>query len=252
MSVPPYVCGAAGLYIFALSSDRRYVFHDPSSQLFLLWINRKERGYHIVCGLFIALVGLIITVTVKGHGGKYAGLCILLFGSYVSAPLTVAWLSGNTPGKKPNNSTHLSPPQIIHRGTNSNATRTWKASSSAWCQWLRQFIRSYWITVVPSILCSRVFDVSYYIKHYVPRREEKEIHSLIITDYDQTLLRNPRIHRSRTGRLRGLPIHPGGSEQATAAEGGKHDAGRGRTRTHYIFEICRSEVHFHLRSVIPV
>ena len=60
---------------------------------------RKERGYHIFCGLLIALVGLIITVTVHGHGGKYAGLCILLFGSYVSAPLTVAWLSGNTPGQ---------------------------------------------------------------------------------------------------------------------------------------------------------
>lgn len=63
-------------------------------------MDRKERGYHIVCGLLIALVGLIITVTVKGHGGKYAGLCILLFGSYVSAPLTVAWLSGNTPGEQ--------------------------------------------------------------------------------------------------------------------------------------------------------
>jgi hypothetical protein len=36
-------------------------------------------------------------VTAKTHGAKYAGLCILLFGSYVSAPLTVAWLSGNTP-----------------------------------------------------------------------------------------------------------------------------------------------------------
>ncbi|KIX06674.1 uncharacterized protein Z518_04650 [Rhinocladiella mackenziei CBS 650.93] len=80
MSVPPYVCGAFGLYLFALSSDRR-----------------RERGCHIILGLLIALVGLIITVTVDGHGGKYAGLCILLFGSYVSAPLTVAWLSGNTP-----------------------------------------------------------------------------------------------------------------------------------------------------------
>lgn len=47
----------------------------------------------------ICLIGLIITVTVSSSrpGGKYAGLCILLFGSYVSAPLTVAWLSGNTP-----------------------------------------------------------------------------------------------------------------------------------------------------------
>lgn len=58
---------------------------------------RQERGYHILLGLLITLVGLIITVTAPTHGSKYAGLCILTFGSYVSAPLTVAWLSGNTP-----------------------------------------------------------------------------------------------------------------------------------------------------------
>ncbi|TDZ16575.1 putative transporter [Colletotrichum orbiculare MAFF 240422] len=80
MSVPPYVCGALGLYVFALSSD----YH-------------KERGYHIVAGILVALVGLVATVTVKSHGGKYAALCVLLLGSYVAAPLTVAWLSGNTP-----------------------------------------------------------------------------------------------------------------------------------------------------------
>ncbi|KAH7362699.1 major facilitator superfamily transporter [Plectosphaerella cucumerina] len=80
MSVPPYVCGAAGLYIFALSSD-----------------HHKERGYHIVGGICIALLGLIITVTAEHSKTKYGGLCVLLFGSYVSAPLTVAWLSGNTP-----------------------------------------------------------------------------------------------------------------------------------------------------------
>ena len=50
-------------------------------------------------GLIICLIGLIVTVTVKANGPKYAGLCILLFGSYISAPLTVVWLSGNTPGK---------------------------------------------------------------------------------------------------------------------------------------------------------
>lgn len=60
-------------------------------------LGRNERGWHIVGGLFIALIGLIITVTAPTHGGQYTGLCILLFGSYVSAPLTVAWLSGNTP-----------------------------------------------------------------------------------------------------------------------------------------------------------
>ncbi|KAH8693868.1 major facilitator superfamily transporter [Talaromyces proteolyticus] len=80
MTVPPYVCGAVGLYIFAFSSDR---YH--------------ERGYHIVVGLLICLVGLVVLVTVSNNGGKYTGLCILLFGSYTSAPLIIAWLSGNTP-----------------------------------------------------------------------------------------------------------------------------------------------------------
>ncbi|KAJ6274785.1 major facilitator superfamily domain-containing protein [Bipolaris maydis] len=80
MSVPPFVCGAVGLYLFALSSD-----------------HRKERGYHIITGICIALVGLIVTVATQSHSIQYIGLCILLFGSYVSAPLTVAWLSGNNP-----------------------------------------------------------------------------------------------------------------------------------------------------------
>jgi hypothetical protein len=57
MSVPPFVCGAVGLYLFALSSD-----------------HRKERGYHIIIGTFFALVGLIITVTAPSHHAQYAGL----------------------------------------------------------------------------------------------------------------------------------------------------------------------------------
>jgi dolichol kinase len=59
----------------------------------------KERGFHIIGGITISVIGLIVTVTSHTHNVKYAGLCILLFGSYVSAPLTAAWLSGNTPGK---------------------------------------------------------------------------------------------------------------------------------------------------------
>jgi hypothetical protein len=58
-----------------------------------------ERGFHIIAGIGIGVVGLIIAATVNANGAKYTGLCILLFGCYVSAPLTVAWLSGNTPGK---------------------------------------------------------------------------------------------------------------------------------------------------------
>lgn len=80
MSVPPFVCGAVGLYLFAMNSDRR-----------------KERGYHIVAGILVALVGLILVVTVPTTSGKYVALCVLLFGSYVPPLLTAAWLSGNTP-----------------------------------------------------------------------------------------------------------------------------------------------------------
>ncbi|KAH7406473.1 major facilitator superfamily transporter [Phaeosphaeria sp. MPI-PUGE-AT-0046c] len=80
MSVPPYICGATGLYLFALSSDYR-----------------KERGYHIVISISISLIGLLVTVMCDSSQVKHAGLCILLFGSYVAAPLTVAWLSGNIP-----------------------------------------------------------------------------------------------------------------------------------------------------------
>lgn len=80
MTVPPFVCGALGLYIFALSSD-----------------HYRERGYHIIGGIVIAIMGLILTVTLSSATSKYISLCVLLSGIYVSAPLTVAWLSGNTP-----------------------------------------------------------------------------------------------------------------------------------------------------------
>ncbi|EGZ68692.1 MFS general substrate transporter, partial [Neurospora tetrasperma FGSC 2509] len=79
MSVPPFVSGALGVYLFALSSDRR-----------------QERGYHIMAGLAISAVGLAGIVFTTSSSGKYMALCILLFGSYVPPPLTAAWLSNNT------------------------------------------------------------------------------------------------------------------------------------------------------------
>ncbi|KAJ8111825.1 hypothetical protein OPT61_g5671 [Boeremia exigua] len=83
MSVPPYMCGACILYIFALSSD----YH-------------KERGYHIMGGISIMLIGLIIAAVCSSTVVRYAGLCVLLAGSYVHGPLTTAWLCENTPGKR--------------------------------------------------------------------------------------------------------------------------------------------------------
>ncbi len=83
MSVPPYVCGAIVLYLFALSSD-----------------HHKERGYHIMGGIGIALAGVFINSLCSSVKARYVGLCILMAGSYVHGPLTTAWLSGNTPGKR--------------------------------------------------------------------------------------------------------------------------------------------------------
>ncbi|KZO92932.1 MFS general substrate transporter [Calocera viscosa TUFC12733] len=82
MTVPPYVCGAIVLVIFAYSSDKC-----------------KERTFHILGGMLIIIVGLIITVSLPlaNTGGRYAGLLILLSGSFVFSPIVSAWYAGNTP-----------------------------------------------------------------------------------------------------------------------------------------------------------
>lgn len=80
MTVPPFVCGAVGLYVLTFSSD-----------------HFKERGFHAIFGLVLCLIGLIIIITCGQDAGRYVGLCILLAGSYITPSLTMAWLSGNTP-----------------------------------------------------------------------------------------------------------------------------------------------------------
>lgn len=57
-----------------------------------------ERGYHAIAGLVVSLVGLIVVITVNQNAGRYVALCVLLTGSYITPSLTMAWLSGNTPG----------------------------------------------------------------------------------------------------------------------------------------------------------
>lgn len=80
LSVIPYLAGAVGLLLFAYSSD-----------------HRRERGWHIVGALAINLLGLILVAVITTPVPRFVCLCILLFGSYASAPLTIAWLSSNTP-----------------------------------------------------------------------------------------------------------------------------------------------------------
>ncbi|KAJ5454872.1 uncharacterized protein N7458_005828 [Penicillium daleae] len=80
MSVPPFVCGALGLYLATFSSD-----------------HFMERGYHAIAGLVTSMIGLIVIITVDQNTGRYVALCVLLAGSYITPSLTMAWLSGNTP-----------------------------------------------------------------------------------------------------------------------------------------------------------
>lgn len=82
MTVPPYVLGAIMLLLLALSSDH---FH--------------ERTIHILVGLSIVLLGLILVIVLplSNIHARYGGLVILLAGTFVAAPITVAWLAGNTP-----------------------------------------------------------------------------------------------------------------------------------------------------------
>ncbi|KZP01749.1 MFS general substrate transporter [Calocera viscosa TUFC12733] len=82
MTVPPYIAGSVVLLLFAWSSDRH-----------------KERTFHILGGLILVVVGLILTLVLplENTGGRYAGLIVLLSGSFISSPLSAVWLAGNTP-----------------------------------------------------------------------------------------------------------------------------------------------------------
>jgi len=82
MTVPPYVIGAIVLYCFAFSSD-----------------HYRERTFHILVGILIVIIGLIIVIALplENSHGRYGGLVVLLAGTFIAAPITVAWLSQNTP-----------------------------------------------------------------------------------------------------------------------------------------------------------
>ena len=82
LSAPPFAFGAVVLFVFTRWSDRSH-----------------QRLVPIFWGLGLLLVGLTMTVMVgrSNYVLRYISLCILLSGSFIASPLTVAWLTNNTP-----------------------------------------------------------------------------------------------------------------------------------------------------------
>ena len=82
LTAPPHICGAITLYLFASYSDRH-----------------RTRLRPILLGLGIMVTGLSLVVVLPSSWAvpRYLSLNILISGTYIASPLTVAWISGNTP-----------------------------------------------------------------------------------------------------------------------------------------------------------
>ncbi len=82
LTAPPHVCGAITLYLFASYSDRHRIRLRP-----------------ILLGLGIMVTGLSLVVVLPTSWAvpRYLSLNVLISGAYIASPLTVAWISGNTP-----------------------------------------------------------------------------------------------------------------------------------------------------------
>jgi MFS family permease len=82
LAAPPHFCGAVVLYFFARYSDKNRIRLVP-----------------VLYGLAIMVTGLTAVVILPASWTipRYLALNVLLSGTYVASPLTVAWLSGNTP-----------------------------------------------------------------------------------------------------------------------------------------------------------
>lgn len=82
LTAPPHICGAITLYLFASYSDRHRVRLRP-----------------VLLGLAIMVAGLTLVVVLPANWPvpRYLSLNVLVAGAYIASPLTVAWISGNTP-----------------------------------------------------------------------------------------------------------------------------------------------------------
>lgn len=82
LTVPPFLLGAVTLWSITYASDRA-----------------RRRIRFVIIGLGINLVGLLAAAYLpsSAYAARYVALCVLLAGSYVASPLTVAWITANTP-----------------------------------------------------------------------------------------------------------------------------------------------------------
>lgn len=87
LTAPPHLCGAVVLFTVAHYSDKYRIRLIP-----------------VLFGLVIMLLGLTLVVILPTSWAipRYLALNLLLSGTYVASPLTVAWISNNspTPGKR--------------------------------------------------------------------------------------------------------------------------------------------------------
>lgn len=82
LAIPPFLGGAVALWTFTWYSDRS-----------------QTRLIPVLYGLAILLAGLTATIMLpsNAYGARYIALTVLLSGSFIASPLTVAWLSNNIP-----------------------------------------------------------------------------------------------------------------------------------------------------------
>ena len=82
LAIPPFLGGTVVLWTFTWYSDRTHKRLTP-----------------ILYGLGILLAGLTATIMFPptAYAARYVALIVLLSGSFIASPLTVAWLTNNTP-----------------------------------------------------------------------------------------------------------------------------------------------------------
>jgi len=87
LTIPPFLLGACTLWTVTYYSDLHRV-----------------RIPYILFGLCVNTLGLLLALLLPDRWvtARYLALCVLLAGSYIASPLTVAWISGNirAPGKR--------------------------------------------------------------------------------------------------------------------------------------------------------